>query len=360
MKINVPIIYVTPGMVTSEPLLTDVGLTICRSGRCLSETVISQIIGHGYKYIAIERSSIPEDVLNSILQTSGTISSVIQSEEFIRFETRYDAQLERAKQIIVDISKEKKIDMNEINQTINKTLECVEFRTSVFDYLNHIRVKDDYTYQHSINVSIIANVFAKWLNLNAEEILFITVAGMLHDVGKTQIDPNVLNKKGKLTDDEFALIKTHAKRGYDLIRRQNIPDRIKDAVLMHHEKIDGRGYPYGLVDLQIEPFAKIVSICDIYDAMTSNRVYRARMCPFDVIRTFERSSYGQLDTNFLLVFLRNIAYMYLGVKVLLSNNIEAEVVFINNNNLSRPIVKTIRDEVIDLSYSKELYIYSLV
>ena len=129
---------------------------------------------------------------------------------------------------------------------------------------------------------------------------------------------------------------------------------------MHHEKIDGKGYPYGLLDLQIEPFAKIISICDIYDAMTSNRVYRGKHCPFEVIKTFETNSFGQLDTSYLLIFLKNIAYMYLGVKVLLSTKEEAEVVFINNNNLSRPIVRTASNEILDLSYKKDIYIHSLI
>ena len=114
---------------------------------------------------------------------------------------------------------------------------------------------------------------------------------MLHDIGKLKIDPKILNKKGKLTDEEFEEIKKHPVLGYEIVKDMDLPEKIKEAVLMHHEKINGTGYPSGLKGEEISNYAKIVSICDIYDAMTSTRTYRKRFCPFQVIRNFERQNF---------------------------------------------------------------------
>lgn len=139
----------------------------------------------------------------------------------------------------------------------------------------------------------------------------------------------------------------------------DISDLIKDAVLMHHEKINGTGYPSGLKSEQISEYAKIVSICDIYDAMTSNRSYREKICPFTVIRNFERQNFSILDTEYLLIFLQNIAYTYVGSWVKLTNGKIAEIIFINQSQMSRPIVKA-DDKFLDLSKNLDIDIENLV
>lgn len=195
--------------------------------------------------------------------------------------------------------------------------------------------------------------------MSEEEGKLLTVAGVLHDVGKTKVDPVVLNKEGKLTNEEYEIVKKHSYLGYKMVEKSDLPEEIKSAVLMHHEKIDGSGYPMGLKGDKISKFAKIVCICDIYDAMTSNRVYRDKICPFDVIRSFEKSSLGVLDTEYLLIFLQNIAYTYVGSMVELSDGRTAEVVFINSANLSMPIVKC-DDSFMDLSQTSDITIDHII
>jgi HD-GYP domain-containing protein (c-di-GMP phosphodiesterase class II) len=182
----------------------------------------------------------------------------------------------------------------------------------------------------------------------------------LHDIGKTKIPIEVLNKKGRLTDEEFAVIKTHTTLGYRILEKHNIPQSIKLAALSHHEKINGKGYPLGMAEDKIDALAKIVSICDIYDAMTANRIYRPKLCPFEVIRTFERSVYGELDTEYLLIFLKNIATTYLDCPVKLSDGRAATVIFINKLNLSRPIVRLDNGEMLDLSQTDDIVIAEML
>jgi HD-GYP domain-containing protein (c-di-GMP phosphodiesterase class II) len=134
---------------------------------------------------------------------------------------------------------------------------------------------------------------------------------------------------------------------------KHLPESVKLAALMHHEKLDGSGYPYGVKGSEISKYASIVTICDIYDAMISNRCYKEKLSPFHVIKTFEQGFYGYLHTEYLLVFLKNIAQTFLHSKVTLSDGREGVVVFINEKHLSRPIVQC-GSEFVDLIEQADL------
>ena len=204
-------------------------------------------------------------------------------------------------------------------------------------------------------------IIAKWMNLCEAEVDEIATAGLLHDIGKTRISEKLLLKPGKLTNEEFDEVKKHTVLGYMMM--DNIKDatlNMKYSVLMHHEKIDGSGYPIGATDEEIPLFLKIIAIADIYDAMTSNRSYRNRMCPFEVIRNFEMQTFGKLDTKVLTVFLKNIANSYMSDFVELNSGEICEIVFINPNRICQPIVR-FGDDFIDLSKdSDHRYIKAIV
>ena len=238
-------------------------------------------------------------------------------------------------------------------------LESLKYKTDILTFIGFLKSYDEYTFSHSINVSLLCNLFAYWLQLDEEETIYLTTAGMLHDIGKMKISKKILNKRGRLTDSEFEIMKQHSVLGYRILKDQDIPNEIKLGTLMHHERIDGSGYPLGVRGDKISKYAKIISICDIYDAMTSDRIYRGRICPFEVIKTFEVSSYGELDTTYLLVFLKNIAYTYFGSWVRLDDGRQGEVVFINPNSLSRPMIR-VGDDIIDLSQNESLEIIGVI
>lgn len=144
---------------------------------------------------------------------------------------------------------------------------------SIFDNLHNMRQIDDSTYAHCLNVSIISRMFGMWLKYSDEDLDVLTLAGLLHDIGKCKIPNAIISKKGKLTDAEYEVIKAHAQLGYDILKDQPLDERIKNAALMHHERYDGTGYPNHLVGKEIDDMAAIVAIADVYDAMTSDRCY---------------------------------------------------------------------------------------
>lgn len=251
------------------------------------------------------------------------------------------------------------VDIDKMFETTAEIIKNADTSYQVFDMLHNMRNFDDSTYAHSLNVSIICNIMGKWLDMSEEDTKILTVAGLMHDVGKLLIPSEIITKPGKLTDEEYTTIKEHTKRGFELIARQGLDPRIAHAVLCHHEKCDGSGYPMGWPAKKIPPFAKIVCIVDIYEAMTADRVYRKGMCPFDVIRSFEAEGYQKYDPHYLLTFLKGIAQTYLHETVLLSNNERGEIIMLNDNTPSRPMIHT-KDRFIDLSKEPELEIIQIL
>ena len=262
--------------------------------------------------------------------------------------------------MLVDISKNGyPVNTNELLDKTLSLLETSEGSVNVFDMLHNMRHYDDLTYAHSINVALISNVFAKWLHFTDEEVKLATLCGLLHDIGKIMIPDVIIQKPGKLSDEEFATIKKHTLEGYQILRNQNVHDSIKNAALMHHERCDGTGYPLSIEGNKIDKYAKIIAIADVYDAMTSARVYRGALCPFKVITLFEQEGIQKYDAKYVLTFLECVVNTYLQNRVLLSNGVEGDIVYINKNMLSKPVVKS-GTEYIDLSTKPDLQIQDFV
>ena len=213
---------------------------------------------------------------------------------------------------------------------------------------------------HSMNVGIIASLIGKWLGWSEEEQRILHTCGLFHDVGKLAIPKEILDKPGKLTDEEYAIMKTHAVEGYNLIKDIGLEASVVNAALMHHERCDGSGYPMGLTRDKIDKYSKVIAIADVYEAMTANRVYRSGMCPFDVIARIEEDGFLQFETEYLLVFLNNIVETYLNSKVKLSNGEKAEVILINRQKNSRPLVLTTSGRAIDLYKDSSVKIESII
>jgi len=344
----------TSGMVLSRDVIAPDGFTVARAGTGIDIDMIANISSHHvleifvYKEV-LQQPSKPVHHENDSSDNLTYFEKIRQSEEFKQFQKRYDLSVDNLKEYLNDIvTKNADID---VNRLLNCSMDIISSHSNnlrIFDMLHSLRLHGDLTYAHSINVSIISCILGQWLNFSEEDVNTLALCGLLHDIGKLNINDSILNKPGKLAPEEFEIMKTHVKSGYDLIKDSDIDQRIKEACLLHHEKCDGSGYPFGLKSSQIAPFAKIVTIADIYDAMTANRVYRGAVCPFDVIHIMEKDAFSTLDPAFALPFLKNVVSSYIHTTVKLSNGETGEVILINDRDLSRPIVKC-ADEFIDLS-----------
>ena len=228
-------------------------------------------------------------------------------------------------------------DLN-VDQLLDETLTLFGENSttiSMFDMLHNMRQIDDSTYAHSVNVALICRLIGKWKNFSEKDMDTLTLCGLLHDIGKSKIPNEIIGKPGKLTDSEYEEIKKHPVIGYNLVKNLDIDQRIKNAVLLHHERFDGKGYPLGLTGNEIDDFTSIVSIADVYDAMTANRCYRDGLCPFEVIAMFEKEGLTQFNPKYILTFLDHIANTYINNEVLLSDGSSGKIVLINKK-LTRP------------------------
>lgn len=231
-------------------------------------------------------------------------------------------------------------DLN-TNKLLKETREIIALSDDpvhTFRMLRRVRRYDDLTYIHSLNVAILCHEFANWMHMPEEEQDILTLAGLLHDVGKMGIPGKIIKKAGLLTEEEYELIKQHPQKGYDFLKKHPLDERIMNAALMHHERCDGSGYPQGLKVDEIDDFAKIVAIADYYDALTSARVYREPHCPFEVFRMLQQER-DKFDSTYLAVFMEGVASFYIGCEVVLSNQKRARMVDTNPTDQSNPIVK---------------------
>lgn len=285
---------------------------------------------------------------------------VRKSESFKIFEEHFQESTENFSYTLTDIAtKNGEVNIDNLFESANEIMAGETNTYHLMDILSNIRYFDDSTYAHSLNVAMLANIFGRWLHLGARDLKILTVAGMLHDIGKVLMPPEIIKKPGALTPEEYQIIKTHPLKGYQLLKSKNVDENIARAALMHHEKCDGTGYPIGLKQNKIHEIAKLITIVDIYEAMTANRCYRAALCPFDVIKMFEDEGYTKYDPKYLVPFLHGISDTYLHNTVLLNDGRKGEIIMTNKNQVSRPSIMS-GTSYIDLTYHPELKIVAIL
>ncbi len=277
-----------------------------------------------------------------------------------QLKNEYKKYVSAIKSIFDDISSGSELSYDKVRNISDSIYYNIVEDNDIIQCINELRYIDSYTFVHSINVSLYASLLSSWLGLGKEETDNAILAGILHDIGKSKIPDRVLNKKGPLNKDEFNIMKKHPIIGYDLVKDiDKIKPEIKDAILYHHEKVNGQGYPYGIKEQELNIYAKIISVVDVYDALTSDRCYKNKITPFDSFREIEEMGLGHFDLRIMLKFLYNTANYYVGSPILMNNGKIGEIIFITPNNISRPIVK-IEDKFIDLCSESKLRISEML
>lgn len=249
-------------------------------------------------------------------------------------------------------------NFSQINNLLEETINLYNNQSSInilTEMINKTN-SDDAIFIHSLNVGLLSMSLAKWLGMSDEECKLILQCGLFHDVGKLLIPKSIINKNDKLSINEFAQMKSHTIEGYNLLKSLNMDEEICNTALLHHERIDGSGYPLQLHGSQINKFsnaAKIVAIVDTYVGMTSKRNYRDAFSPFSVFAKFECDGIKLFEPLYLITFLKKMTQAYINKKVLLTNNIKGTIVMINDTSLSRPIIEVEDGNFIDLAQYKE-------
>lgn len=328
-----------PGMVVAKDVHNANNILVMGKNTVLTDDSITKLTFHSIYSVYI-KDEVVEVPKKPTYERVYTPSKIKETKEFKEFKVAYDKEVVELEETFQDIilAKSKKMGMEELCQKATSMLDDTRGGIHVFDILHNMRDYDDSTFNHCMNVALICNVFADWMHMSPMEKEIATVAGLLHDIGKLRIPEEIVKKASRLTDEEYELIKTHPMEGYNILFQSRFISSIQNAALMHHERSDGSGYPLGLKGNQIDKFAKMVAIADVYDAMTAARVYRGALCPFKVIEMFEKEGLSMFDPEYILVFMENIVQTYIKNWVRLSNGKEGEIVMLNKQKLSRPIV----------------------
>lgn len=232
------------------------------------------------------------------------------------------------------------VDAAGVSNLVEEISSSVARNSSALISLARLKTADDYTYMHSVAVCAMMIALARQLKLGDEAVRAVGVAGLLHDVGKMLLPIEVLNKPGKLTDAEFAIVKGHPVKGHDfLLESASLDPVVLDVCLHHHEKFDGSGYPKGLKGEQISLFAKMGAVCDVYDAITSNRPYKTGWDPSESLRQMGTWASGHFDLTVFQAFAKTLGIYPVGSLVRLSSGRIGIVTEQSKGSLTMPVVK---------------------
>lgn len=247
-------------------------------------------------------------------------------------------------QVTRNIEQGNDLNLQAARPVIRECVESIKANASAMLWMSRIKSRDAYTAEHCLRVAIFTVAFARFLGMPDEDLEIAGMCGLLHDLGKLQVPPEILNKPGALTREEFAIMQKHTTFGYDLLRADKALDPIIcDVTRHHHERIDGSGYPQQLQEWQISRFARLVSIVDAFDAMTSDRCYRDGIPASDAIRILYRNRGRQFDADMVEAFIRMIGIYPPGTLVELTSGEVALIVAVHPGKKLKPRVEILLD-----------------
>lgn len=341
-------------------------------GLITSKAEIRAIIADGYQEVVIDtdrsmvRASAPlphsQDNLHSLLTSEASAAcgmpgqgQVPLSEELPKAEKALGEMLLFVREFTRDVRLGKQIDVSASGSIVEGVVDSVGRNSQAMLGLCKLKSFDEYTYTHSINVSVLAVVYGKCLDLSREVLRELGVSGMLHDIGKTAVPEQILNKPGKLTHDEFEIMKTHSAKGRAMLFRVGSLSRdILDGVLHHHERYNGKGYPNNLTGNQLGLFPTIIGMVDVYDALTSRRCYKPGMIPNKALSLMFGLRGEDFEAGHLDRFIKCLGIYPLGSFVRLDNGLSGFVVETVDGSPLRPKVKLFFDQAMRRIAPEEL------
>ncbi len=340
--------HLKPGMILAKDIMlyncSNFSTLLLTKGQILNNTYIKRIAYHEIEGVYIESEAFADIDAESYIDDKITSKSLTQIKDIY-----YDFKMSSGKITTTNIKKLSSI----VDSLITELLSKEDLSFNVIDFRNH----DSYTFQHCLNVAVLSISTGISLNLSEHKLHDLGMAGLLHDIGKMTIPIEILNKPGKLTVEEYEIMKTHPINAVELLRNYVSNDVLR-AIECHHEKLDGTGYPYGKKVNNIHYYGKILAVCDVYDALTSDRSYRKTAFPSEVIEYIMGCGDTHFDYEILKHFIKIIVAYPIGTFVKLSNGKLAVVVKNYTENIMRPLIRmvnsdgTVGDDI-DLLYDND-------
>ncbi|MCL7748971.1 HD-GYP domain-containing protein [Halalkalibacter alkaliphilus] len=332
---------VTAGAKLAKSIYNDNGQILLYEGVELTERSLTRLyeLGISFIYIYDERTHGIEIETGVSLETKRKAIRTIKSE---------------FKGIANHLKLKKSFNIDHFNKDFAKIVRAIltdiKNNENALTLLSDMFVYDSYIFTHSLNVSIYTLGLAVDLGFSDKKLMEIGMGSLLHDIGKMTIPVDILNKPGKLTDEEFKVIQSHSMAGFEILRKApNISLLSAHCALQHHERLDGTGYPRGLKSNDIHLYAKMITIADVFDAVTSNRVYRKPMLPHEALELLYSGVGKQFDQDLVKAFRRTVAVYPVGLTVTLSDERVGIVVKQNKQLSTHPVVRIIKENGIELT-----------
>lgn len=328
---------ITEGMILSKNLYDSSFKLLLRSGNKLTSRYIERIIDLGYQGIYIS------DTLSEDIEIPDVVSDELRLEAFLTIKEACYHAYHYSKNNNKFAAGVDKHYSNVKDLTTRIIIDLVRNKVEKINLLD-LKIFEDYVVSHNVNVGILSLFLGVKIGLSTIELQRLGVAALLHDVGKMFLDPKILNKSGKLTDLEYKMVNQHSSYSYKYIKESyHIHVSTYLGILYHHEKIDGTGYPKGKKGKDIPLFSRIISICDVYDALTSNRPNRPPLLPSEAMEFMMANGNTSFDIELLKVFTRIVAPFPKGIEVELSNGERGLVMESQKDLTLRPTLKIFMD-----------------
>lgn len=341
-----------PGMKIDQAVVDKSGRNLVQRGSILDNYVIDSLLKMGVMMVYIQSGE----------ETAGDIEKSISPQarkQIERLHTDDRSKVELSDSVKTRVAEgiqfiysntESKELADTTNNIASNLMNAINSTDAIAVDISALKTSDEYTFKHSVDVATMSMVLAKQQGLSQKQIYEIGVAGLLHDIGKTKIPLDILNKPARLTDEEFAVMKQHPVFGYRMIKdRDEFSNEICMAVLQHHEKMNSKGYPVGFPSYKITQYARILTIADIYDALVTERPYKSAFSQREAVEMI-MSMTGELDITAMKSFLESMILYPVDSIVELSNGEKAKVVKNNPHYILRPTVVGIKSgRVYDLS-----------
>ncbi|MDR3589512.1 MAG: HD domain-containing protein [Negativicutes bacterium] len=338
--------HLVPGMTVARDVYGESGSVLVGEHTVLSSHTIAKLIKWEIESVTVLSEAPANPILDPKLQ---------------QFVTSYNKSVSVVQQAFENIRATQQVPLETFSATAGEITANVRTVGNVVDQLYDLPVFGDCTFQHSVNVGVIAALIATWLDYPQDIVNAVSLAGLLHDVGKAQLPVELLNRPDKLSKADYDHYKQHALFGFSMVRDlSDLSESIKIAVTQHHERTDGSGYPYRLTTDRIHPYAKIIAIADLYDeALTVNRDPVVISSPYSGLERLDDIKHC-LDPKMCLPFMTRMLNYLSGNIVALSDGRQGRVAYLNPDHPSRSIIQLTSGEVLDLSEDSSLRIHHVI
>lgn len=356
-RIRVSVNRMRKGMTIAEDIYTKTGAILVTQGSPVTKEVVNLLSRHFIDNVAVEYQAAKAEPE----QANQAAAPIVDEKQYQEFKENFSIAENTLSDNLKDIVyNSKDINVPLLVNVMNGILEKSNNETNLCNMLMMMKENTETLYTHSINVSIFGQILAKWLNCSGEEIEAVAVSGLLHDIGVLKLPEDKRSAFTFRGEMEGSGYEKHVIYGYDTIKNQDIQDDIKKAVLTHHERMDGSGFPLKVAPTGINKISRILAIVDIYDTFTMKEEGVKPMSVFTALKKMEELNFkNRIDSQYVMTFISHIAETMVRHQVLLSDGRKGRIVMINKYSVLHPLIQ-IGPSFVDLSKEKDIFVQELL